>query len=133
MSTNTAQPAQIPGTESALPTERNPAVQRCCEARERSLEFSQAKKIDSWIRKESAAAAYCEAMPNLSGYENIRDYIACTAHGMVIKVIDRSEGPKLLYAAQVALSALRSQPKSENQGPHTPPPEIFSTQKEKVR
>jgi len=130
-----AQTALIPISEPApVQPQHNPAVQRCCEARERSLEFSRAKKIGNWDTEKFAAAAYCEAMPNLSGYENIRDFIACAAHGMVIRAIDRNEGPKLLYAAQVALSALRSEPKTKKEPLHRPPPpEIFSTQEDKVR
>ena len=57
-------------------------------------------------------------MPDLAGFENIRDFIACTAHGMIIGAIDSIEGAKLLYAAQVAVGALHHQPKA----PHPLPP-----------
>jgi hypothetical protein len=50
-------------------------------------------------------------MPDLTGYENIRDFIACAAHGMLTGAIDPIEGPKFLYAAQVAVGALRHEPK----------------------
>jgi hypothetical protein len=52
-------------------------------------------------------------MPLLSGYESIRDFIACTAHGLLIGAIDGVHGTRLLYAAQVALSSMRSQPAPE--------------------
>jgi len=106
------QPALIPISES-IPPQRHPAVLLCCEARERSLEFSRARKIGAWDIEKLAAAAYCHEMPDLSSLENIRDFIACVAHGMVILAIDRKEGPKLLFAAQVALSALHSHPKTK--------------------
>jgi hypothetical protein len=54
-------------------------------------------------------------MPDLSGYENIRDFIACTAHGMLNGAIDPIAGPKFLYAAQVAIGALSRQPKEQKQ------------------
>jgi hypothetical protein len=49
-------------------------------------------------------------MPPLSGYENIRDFIACVAHAMLIGAIQSEQGSKLLYAAQVALCTVRNQP-----------------------
>jgi hypothetical protein len=58
-----------------------------------------------------ANKAYLKAMPPLSGYENIRDFIACIAQAMLIDAIRGEQGGKLLYAAQVALGAIRSQPK----------------------
>ena len=53
--------------------------------------------------------AFCKAMPQLSGQENIKDFIACVAYGILIKAIPGPEGARLLYAAQVANSAIRGQ------------------------
>jgi hypothetical protein len=94
---------------------RTPAVQRCCEARDQSLVESKAKKTDSYGTKQSSAEAYCAAMPDLSGYENIRDFIACTSYGMVNGLIDIIEGSKFLYAAQVASGVLRHELKEQKQ------------------
>jgi hypothetical protein len=52
-------------------------------------------------------------MPDHSGYENIRGFIACTSYGMVNGLIDAIEGSKLHYAAQVSSSALRLEPKHQ--------------------
>lgn len=98
---------------SPLPPLRNAAVLRCCAARESSLRESQARKRDSYDTDHFATYAYCDAMPDLSGQQNIRDFIACVAHGMVTGVIDAIEGPKFLYAAQVAIGALRREPKEQ--------------------
>ena len=49
-------------------------------------------------------------MPTLDGFENIRDFIACTAQAMLLGAITESKGTKLLYAAQVALGTVRYQP-----------------------
>jgi hypothetical protein len=93
------------------PLARNAAVQRCCAARERSLCESSAKKREHFQAKECADQAYRAAMPDLSGYENIRDFIACITHGMLCGSIHHIDDPKLLYAAQVAIGALRQEPK----------------------
>ena len=88
----------------------NPAVRRCCLAWAHTLR----EKLDEGINGESAcrsaADAYRFVMPPLFGYENIRDFIACTAHGMILGAIEESRGTKLLYAAQVALATIRRQP-----------------------
>ncbi len=55
--------------------------------------------------------AYREAMPPLIDEEHIRDFIACVAHGMVLRVFEANEGSKLLYAAQVASQAQAKRPK----------------------
>jgi hypothetical protein len=41
-------------------------------------------------------------MPPLSGADNIRDFVACVAHGLLLGVLSDSECTRLLYAAQVA-------------------------------
>ena len=58
-----------------------------------------------------AGPAYRKAMPPLAGYESIRDFIACTAYGILLGAIPESRGSQLLYAAQVALAALHHEPK----------------------
>jgi hypothetical protein len=51
-------------------------------------------------------------MPPLLGAENIREFIACVAHGMLIGAIENKDATRLLYAAQVAFSAQsRAEPK----------------------
>ena len=92
---------------------RTPAVQRCCDARDRSLAESKAKDLSYYGTRQFAAQAYCAAMPDLSGSENIRDFIACTSYGMVNGLIDAIEGSKFLYAAQVASGVLRHEPKEQ--------------------
>jgi len=97
---------------------RAPAVQRCTDARERSLQDSRAKKLSNFETKERADLAYQAAMPNLSGYENIRDFIACVSYGTIAGGVHPIESTRLLYSAQVAISALRLAPKDKK----TPPP-----------
>jgi hypothetical protein len=96
------------------PPDRNPAVQRCCAARDRSLEESHAKKTSDYEKKERAGKAYREAMPDLCGHQNIRDFIACVSYGVITGDVHPIEGPQFFYAAQVAISALRLEPKDKN-------------------
>jgi hypothetical protein len=69
---------------------------------ERGMELLRAG-TDRAIKK--AYKAYREALPPLRGSENIRDFIACVAHGLAIDVFDAREASKMLYAAQVAAAA----------------------------
>jgi len=95
------------------PHTRNQAIQRCCDARDRSLEESFEQGLSSSQTKERAEKAYRDALPDLTGYENIRDFIACIAHGVLTGDIHPIEGPRHFYAAQVAISALRLEPKEK--------------------
>ena len=82
----------------------NPAVARCHEAYNRAMKAAIEREEGRIGVDKAAGKAYCQAMPTLSGSENIRDFIACVAHGMVMNIITSSDGTKLLYAAQVAYS-----------------------------
>ncbi len=97
------------------PPARNAAVLRCCQARQHSFELSLDKRRSTYETQQYARQAYRDAMPDLAGYENIRDFIACTAHGMVIGAIEAMDATKFLYAAQVALGVLHHAPKTQKQ------------------
>ena len=103
----------------------NPAVARCLNAWEPVYRKELAKSRFKKLAAREAAQLYRDAMPPLSGYENIRDFIACTARGVLIGAIDATEASKLLYAAQVALATLPYQPSPPvPPPPPTPSPEI---------
>ena len=92
------------------PVSANPAVARCMNALTRTYEEEKMKRKGNFDATLTAEKAYRKAMPPLSGYENICDFIACVAHAMLIGAILDDKGTKLLYAAQVALSTLHRQP-----------------------
>jgi hypothetical protein len=99
------------------PVSSNRAVVRCCEAY--AIAYGAAKKLDksNYTTTEEARKAFRAAMPFLTGSENIRDFIACVAHGMLIEAIEGPAGARLLYAAQVAHTTTRTQspsPKSHS-------------------
>lgn len=103
------------------------AIKRCRAAWQRTFDASTAAaaKIGAFCwAEQDAAKAYRNAMPVLSGYESIRDYIACVAHGILIGAIPADQSGQLLYAAQVAISSLSHQPKPQKASPAhaTPPP-----------
>ncbi len=93
-------PAQPP--EDASSDSTNLAVARCCDAYTTAMKAASARGKGQVFATLDAEKAYRSAMPPLSGYENIRDFIACTAHAMLIGAIDGANGTRLLYAAQVA-------------------------------
>jgi hypothetical protein len=91
-------------------SKRNPAVRACVLAGQHALRTSNPE--DDVETYWDICNAYSNAMPSLDGYENIRDYIACIAHGMLLGVFDSVDGPKHLYAAQIALCVLPREPRN---------------------
>jgi hypothetical protein len=102
-------PAPIEANE-PIAASANPAVARCLNAWENAYHAVFAKCEDEDDALEEAQKAYRDAMPPLSGYNNIRDFIACVVNAMLIGVIADNQGTKLLYGAQVALTTVRRQP-----------------------
>ena len=60
------------------------------------------------ISRVAAHKAFQKSLPPLTGLENIQNFIACVAHGMLIGAILSRDGARLLYAAQVAMAAAHS-------------------------
>ena len=81
--------------------------------------------------------AYRLAMPPLSGYQNICDFIACAGYGMLLGAIKESNGAKLLYAAQVALATVpresKTRTRTELPQPEYPTPPPLSPQPAKKK
>jgi hypothetical protein len=96
------------------PASANPAIARCTQAYTAGLRTAVKEGQNSWESERAAKAAYRDAMPPLSGPRNIRDFIACVAHAMLIQAISGSDGARLLYAAQVASAAHKAQPRKKN-------------------
>jgi hypothetical protein len=97
-------------TEESSPVPENSAIARCYSEWQRVYKKEKAKGQYWVLAANSAGQAYRNAMPPLTGKENIRDFVACVAHGMLIGAIEGKDGTKLLYAAQVALSTIRDKP-----------------------
>jgi hypothetical protein len=82
----------------------NPAVARCCAAMLGACRKERATGATGFMSEKAGEKAYRYAMPPLAGQDNIRDFVACAAHGVLIGAIDTRKGNQLLYAAQVALT-----------------------------
>lgn len=95
------QPSPKP-PDASMPAAANPAIAYCLQAYTDALQASLRKDESGYRAEKAAKAAYCSAMPPLTGSRNIRNFVACIAHGMAIDAIDSSQGARLLYAAQVA-------------------------------
>jgi hypothetical protein len=63
-------------------------------------------------RTRKSACGLPKPHAHLTSQANIRGFIACIGHGMLIEIIRKDDGAKLLYAAQTALAALPRELKS---------------------
>ncbi|MGA2571825.1 MAG: hypothetical protein ABSF23_15025 [Terracidiphilus sp.] len=92
----------------------NDAVARCVRAWRLTMkkEREELDEGDSEYEAEKASNnAYLGAMPPLSGYQNICDFIACVTNGSMVGVIPQRDAEHFLAAAKIALGALRLEPK----------------------
>jgi hypothetical protein len=92
------------------PSAANLAVANCLKAYSEALQTAVNQLASNYDATKAAALAYRESMPPLCGQNNIRDFIACVSHAMLIQVIDTTDGTKLLYAAQIAYGARENRP-----------------------
>jgi hypothetical protein len=111
---------------------RNAAVERCCHARNRAIFAAREAQMDRITAKPqfdgrsredlehlvskqdiftAGYYAFMSELPDLDSPATVYDYTACISHGMALDIIDPAIGPKLLYSAQIILSAKRSEPK----------------------
>ena len=88
----------------------NTAIARCREAWQLRFKAEESNGKGDVLAAHYADASYCDAMPALVDHDSIRDFIACTAHGMLIGAIPCENGTQFLYAAKVALTTLRREP-----------------------
>jgi hypothetical protein len=85
----------------------NPAVARCREAYDLRMRVVLATGEGGSQARCEAAEAFRQALPLLDSAQNIRDFIACVAYGMVLKVFFCKDATQLLYAAQIAQRSVR--------------------------
>lgn len=103
-------PAEHSTGDNSSPARQIAAVAHCCNAWQSTFQASYSRDKNEYAARKAADKAYHNAIPLLYGYQNICDFIACVTHGMVIDAIKGATGSKLLYAAQIALKTLSSQP-----------------------
>lgn len=91
----------------------NPAVQHCRKAWDDAYDEEMrtlGEDADDRPAKRAGNQAYLCALPPASGYQDIRDFIACVMHALVLHVLDAEDVEDYLAGAKVALSALRQKP-----------------------
>jgi len=118
------QPAAAESLEAAFcPSLKNPAVALCNEVwlKIHAATLKQTKNL--YTAERCAAKAYRLAMPPLSGYRNICNFIACASYGMLLGAIKAEVGSKLLYGAQVALATIPQQAKTQTRTEPRPSPD----------
>src|SRR3984957_14911018 len=92
---------------------QNDAVERCNRAWQRAYNKEAAdidEDEDTYPAKKAGNAAYRRAMPPLSGYQNICDFIACVTNALVLDAIAACDAKRLLAAAKIAIPAVRWEP-----------------------
>jgi hypothetical protein len=114
-------------TESETPkaeseNRNNDALDRCVKAWQRTFDLASIDPDDdslappdddsTYFARKQANLAFRDAMPPLAGYENIRDFIACTTYAMLKNILEKRECQHLFFAAKIATSLLRIQAKS---------------------
>jgi hypothetical protein len=120
-------PASEPSTATPPPAAgpaQHAAVQHGLAAYHRTFTSIDGSRVRA---HEAASDAYKAALPFLSSRASIRDFIACVAHGMALKVFWNDEGPKMIAAAKAAIAALPREiapihPHAVNQGGRPPKP-----------
>ena len=96
-----------PAADAFIPAVENPAVALCCAAYASAEQAAKDQGKGDIYSAFVAIKAFRKALPPLTGQQNISDFIACVAHGMLIGAVDGAGGARLLYAAQVASTANR--------------------------
>jgi hypothetical protein len=121
-------PIATSAEDGPAPARDNPRVAHCCNVFERAFLAAAGTGLSEYGMKDRASQAYRNAMPPLTGYQNCCDFVACVAHGILIEAIPEALGTKLLYAAQVALSNVRQQPKPQPSATGAPAPKPLANQ-----
>ena len=86
---------------------------RCEEAWNEALAAAIEQGSTQEQARKLAAEAFRESMPRLLGNDNICFFVDCVARGIVLGVFTAQESTRLLYAAQVALSARNKLPQPQ--------------------
>ncbi len=74
------------------------------------------KGSSNWDCEKAGIKAYLRAVPSLSGYKNICDFIACINYASMTDVISHEDAEHYLANARIALSAIYHQPKPIAEG-----------------
>ncbi len=79
------------------------AIARCIMAKRYAYQYELAKGVNNKRAIRAGNLAFLRAMPPLSGFDNIRNFIGCVAHALVTGVLVPKEAVPLLAGAKAAL------------------------------
>jgi hypothetical protein len=88
---------------------RNPAIQYCCQLRNRALTDCKGLKIDGYNASKLADRAYLMALPELYALTHILDYASCINHAVALQIIQPADANAMLASAKLALATLRAE------------------------
>ncbi len=74
-------------------------------------EQAEVKGSSNWECEKAGNKAYLEAVPALSGYKNICDFVACINYASMTGVIIHTDAAHYLANARIALSTIYHRPK----------------------
>jgi hypothetical protein len=87
------------------------AIDICMSAWNSALdEQAEIKGSSNWDREKAGNKAYLKAVPSLSGYKNICDFIACINYASMTGIIIHTDAAHYLANAKIALSTIYHNP-----------------------
>ena len=98
--------SQLLADKSNTPAMQNPGIAYCWAAAVKAYKRVKANHKSSDEAESAADKAFLDALPPIDSPENIRDFIACVAYGLQVNVFLPETGARLLWAAQVARTAV---------------------------
>jgi hypothetical protein len=102
------EPELLPPSEPVSPVLA--AVNRCMAAYKMAYRAAGTMGADRDDRHNAGCDAYRLALPLTQTEIDVQAFINCVTYGIAIGAIDGPEPSQLLYAAQVALSAIKRKP-----------------------
>jgi len=97
-----------------------PAIDRCCKAWYAAFQKAQAAGTNPVSVRLRANEAYRFAMPPLNSVQNIKDFMACVVHGIMVGAIVDERGNRWIQAARVAAEMYRKAPQNRGSSPRKP-------------
>jgi len=77
---------------------------------------AEGKNPTAWECEKAGNKAYLNAVPPLSGLQNICDFIACINYASMAGIVSHNEATHYLSNARIALAALSLRPKPQATG-----------------
>jgi hypothetical protein len=107
-----AQPDPSPDRPAPHVMSLKDAVLNCRAAFMHAHKEQSAREKNGYLANKAASLAFRRTMPLLTSEGNIRGFMACVAHGILIEAIPFEDAPRLTAIARLAFASLPREPKS---------------------